>query len=107
MNSDGRRWARECLHCQRSKMTRHTKLPIHSFHPPDVRFDHVHIDIVGPLPPSRGARYILTCVVRCTRWIEAFPLTVITALFVASALVSGWISSFGCPSVMTTDTAPS
>lgn len=103
INKDVRRWTRECLHCQRAKTTRHTKSPLQQFRSPDCRFDHIHIDIVGPLPSSRGKRYILTCVDRYTRWPEAFPLHDITASSVASAFLAGWISRFGCPTVVTTD----
>ena len=33
----------------------------------DARFDHVHVDLVGPLPPSQGCQYLLTCVNCFTR----------------------------------------
>ena len=61
-----------------------------TFKPPDVRFDVVHIDLVGPLPSSHGYQYLSTCVDRFTRWPEAFLLTEITAEFVARAFVLGW-----------------
>ena len=71
-----------------------------TFQPPDARFDVVHIDLVGPLPPSHGYQYLLTCVDRFTRWPEAIPLTEIT---VARAFVFGWIARFGVPSTIVTD----
>lgn len=51
---DARKWAQSCLHCQRTKITRHNHTPPGGFSPPDARFDAVHIDLVGPLPPSQG-----------------------------------------------------
>ncbi len=55
INTDVRRWTRSCLQCQRSKVQRHTITPITRFKVPDERFDKVHIDIVGPLPPRKDS----------------------------------------------------
>ena len=103
INADVRRWARSCIQCQRTKVHRHTVSPLHSFPKPDARFDTVHIDLVGPLPPSQGYTYLLTCVDRFTRWPEAIPLTGITAEDVAKAFIQGWVSRFGTPSTIVTD----
>ena len=81
----------------------HTVTPLSTFSIPDARFDLIHIDIVGPLPPSEGYSYLLTCVDRFTHWPEAIPISAITADIIAKAFVSGWISRFGIPSTVTTD----
>ena len=62
INTDVRRWTRLCLQCQKSKVQRHTITPLSTLSAPDARFDHVHIDLVGPLPPSKGYTYMLTCI---------------------------------------------
>uniref|UniRef100_A0AAV2KH15 Reverse transcriptase RNase H-like domain-containing protein n=1 Tax=Knipowitschia caucasica TaxID=637954 RepID=A0AAV2KH15_KNICA len=56
----------------RAKVHRHTKAPLEPFVVPERRFDHVNIDLVGPLPPSRGFTYLLTMVDRTTRWPEGY-----------------------------------
>ncbi|CAH8608307.1 unnamed protein product [Schistosoma intercalatum] len=103
MSKDVRVWAKQCLQCQRSKVHRHVAAPFDTFATPDARFDHVHLDIVGPLPPSHGYDHILTCIDRFTRWPEAIPITSITAETVAHRFVERWIVLYGCPSTVTTD----
>ena len=103
INEDIRRWTRACVQCQRAKIQRHSVAPPSSFPVPAHRFDVVHVDLVGPLPPSRGFTYLLTCVDRFTRWPETVPLTTITAEAVIQAFLSGWIARFGVPSTIVTD----
>ena len=99
-------WARECLKCQANKIHRHTKAPIGEFPSVSRRFEHVHIDLVGPLPSSKGYRYLLTAIDRFSRWPEAFPLSETSAATCAQTFLSGWISRYGLPAVITSDNGP-
>lgn len=103
MNKDVTRWARSCLHCQKVKINRHTVSGLEQFENAD-RFQHLHIDIVGPLPTSvDGYRYCVTMIDRGTGWPEAYPVHNITAETVARTVFEGWISRFGCPVKLTSD----
>jgi hypothetical protein len=71
---------------------------------PAKRFSHVHIDLVGPLPISSGGHsHLLTMVDRSTRWAEAIPLISTSTASCADAFLSGWVSRFGLPSILTSD----
>ena len=75
INRDVKQWTCSCLQCQRSKVHRHTVSPLSTFATPDASFNQIHVDIVGPLPPSRSYTYLLTCVDRFTRWPKVVPVS--------------------------------
>ncbi|BHF65467.1 hypothetical protein SprV_0200847800 [Sparganum proliferum] len=70
---------------------------------PDAQSIHVHVDVVGPLPPSNGYTHLLTCVDRYTPWAEAIPLPSAQAETIVKAFVSRWVAISGAPSTVTTD----
>ena len=103
LKRDVRQWTRECQQCQRNKVTRHTKPTMGVFSEPSRRFKHVHVDVTGPLPISRGMKYIFTMVDRSTRWCEAVPMPDQTTTSCAAAFIERWISRFGVPEHVTSD----
>ncbi|KFD66247.1 hypothetical protein M514_12984 [Trichuris suis] len=88
--------------CQSSKIGRHQRTQL--LHPPapSSRFEALHVDIVGPLPPSRGFQFIFTIVDRYTRYPDAIPIKAATAAECARALLC-WVSRFGMCRRVTSD----
>ena len=90
-------WAKQCIPCQTSKIQTHVKASLEKFTVPHQHFDHIHVDLVGPLPPSQGFTYLLTVIDRLSRWPEAILLADTSTKHCAQALVFHWIARFGTP----------
>jgi len=70
---------------------------------PTRRFNHIHVDLVGPLPASKGFTYLFMIIDRTSRWPVAIPIAATTTVDCANALFQGWVSRFGVPAVITSD----
>ena len=91
-------WAHMCIACQCAKIQRHTRAPLQTFLVPHCHFDHINVDLVGPLPISHGHTMLFTIVDRFTCWPEAIPMSGDTsAAACARILLLQWISHFGLP----------
>ena len=102
--SDVTAWCRECQGCATGKVTIQEKTKNEPIEIPVKKFQHVHADLVGPLPTSEeGYTYLLTVIDRTSRWPEAIPLKTISAQDVADNFITGWVARFGVPRVVTTD----
>lgn len=103
MKKDIKGWCHGCQICQCAKITKHQHHTPWNF-PASRRFQTIHIDLVGPLPPSRkGSVYLFTMIDKFSRWIEAVPLTNISAKTCADVFVSTWVARFGIPDAIVSD----
>ncbi|XP_066943516.1 uncharacterized protein [Macrobrachium rosenbergii] len=105
INKDVHQWARSCIPCQASKMSWHAQSGVGDFPQPRRRFGHIHINVIGPIPQSGGARYLLI-IDHSTCWPEATPMEEASTASCAKALHSSWISRFGVPDSITKDRGP-
>ena len=98
MRADISKWTKECQQCARSKVTRHNVAPLSFVSPPPRgRFNHVYVDLTGPLCTSQGYNYIMVVVDRFSRFFQAIPLVGITAEECIDAFIRHWVALFGCP----------
>ena len=98
MKADVKQWCLSCAACQQSKIQRHAMSPLQGFVAPSRKFQHIHVDIVGPLPSFCDHNYLLTIVDRFSLWFEALPLRDISAKSCADPFCFTLCSSLWCPS---------
>ena len=105
--SDIKEWCRECVSCSRAKVTQQETVEVQKINVPAMRFSQVHVDLVGPLPPSStGHTYLFTMVDRSTRWPEVCLMRSTTATEVLEAFITTWVARYGVPAKITSDRGP-
>ena len=105
LNKDVKQWVNQCQSCQSVKTKQHTQTPIKSYPPPNQAFDELNIDIIGPLPVSKGYRYILTVSDRFTKGCFAIALPDTKSDTIATYFLNQYVALFGVPRVIVTDNA--
>ncbi len=103
LSTDVTAWAKACLGCQQAKVHCHVQVPPQHIPVPAHRFRHIHVDLVGPLPASKGFTYLFTIIDRTYHWPEEIPIAATATVDCANALFQGWVSRFGVPAVITSD----
>ena len=66
----------------------------------------INVDLIEPLPESRGHRYIFTICDRFTKACFAFALSDTKSDTIATYFLNHYIGIFGVPKVLITDNAP-
>lgn len=103
MRRDIETFVKNCLMCQSSKVQRHSHAPLSKYAPTSQRFEHLNIDIIGPLPPSNGFRYCLTIMDRFSRWPESIAMPDMTTPTIVENFIAQWVAKYGVPLTITTD----
>ena len=96
-------WCRTCDICaSRKQPHRRAKAPMKQYNV-GYPLERVAIDIMGPLPMSNNARYLLLVSCYFTKWLDAIPINSIDAKTVATKLIERFISVFGVPVTLHSD----
>jgi exodeoxyribonuclease III len=107
MSSSVRRWVRSCTLCARRKPPRPLRAgltsPMRATHP----MEFIHIDHVGPLPPTaNGDTHLFTVCDQFTRFVWAFPCKRQDTGTCLELLMKYVVFPFGCPKWIWSDRAP-
>lgn len=105
MKVEVQNFIKHCILCQRNKLVRvKTRQPMVITDTPQVAFEKIALDIVGPLPvTTSGNKYVLTIQDSLTKYSLAIPLAETTAENIAKVFAENFICLFGCPESILTD----
>ena len=103
MKQDVEKYVRTCDKCQK-RNPRKDKIPLQPSTMLERPFQHLGIDIMGPLPRTMtGKRYIVVAIDWLTKWPEAQSLETADAQTIAVFLHEQVICRHGVPQQITTD----
>jgi hypothetical protein len=75
-------------------------------HPTATFFSLLHVDLLGSSQYSNNFNNIFTIIDRTSKWMEAIPLSDMSAAACPKALTLTWISLFGVPKTITSNRGP-
>ena len=104
MNIDIAKWCRSCTGCQKVKVSRHNEPVFGRFEELTKKLDHIHVDLVGPLPYSDGFKYLLTCVDRLHVGQKPYHYSILEQKPLQMPFsVGGWLDSGPLPQSLRTE----
>jgi len=108
MNKDIHDYVGDCLTCQAYKPHHYkVKAPLHPLPVIPMPFENITINLVGPLPESKGYDAILTIVDRYLKWVMFIPTNMtISSEGFAHIFKDNWFKLFSLPHTITSDCDP-
>ena len=104
LRGDAINYVLSCKLCQQMKRKKSQNILSRPVSIASSPFQHIGVDIVGPLPTTRhGHTFILTVVDHHSRWAEAIPLAEQTTRSIARALIQHVICRHGLFDTRTSD----
>ena len=92
--------------CGVCRLYQERKPHVHTHEMPTVHYPHqvVAMDLVGPLPRSRGGHvFLLTFIDHLTGWADAFPLTIKSGDKIVNVLKQHYLPQYGLPEAVLSD----
>ncbi|CAH2208553.1 jg1094, partial [Pararge aegeria aegeria] len=97
------KYVAHCLICiSKKRVPRSPQQYITSWEKPDVPFNTVHVDALGPLPPSNGFKFVLLIVDAFTKYCLLYPMRRQDVVEL-KRIITQAVSLFGVPTLMVTD----
>ena len=94
---------RSCEKCAKNKIFRHEKSRILHFRYDGVKLSTVHSDVLGPLNPIDGYKYVVVFIDRATRMFAAAPMRNNSADELIYGYLYHWIAVYGVNKYLISD----
>ena len=103
MLKDVNEYIKLCDVCMKNKGNQ-IPMPVQPMSVPNGPFEHVCVDIIGPLPVTdRGYMYMLIAVDRFSRYADGWPMQDQQTKTVTLTFINGWVCKHGIPLIVGSD----
>lgn len=108
MNTDIKKYIKDCAVCEKSKIHKHTHTPLQITSVARTPFEKIYIDFVGEINPnsSDGHKYIMSISCDLTKYVIMVPTYDSTAATAAKNIVEEVCLIFNFPKIIVSDNGP-